>query len=123
MNNKQRKVIKAKYKDNCWLLLSGIDKRDGRSDYIGYVEYVASFLYDAGDIAVEWEPKYGPIQIWHRCEKDAEGAQEHYFFDYQNSRSGSWSQIAVESHNLHHHFFAGDFDYIFNILKDWAKDR
>ena len=122
MNEKQKRIIKAKYKDKCWLLLSGIDSRDGQSDYIGYVDYVASFLYDAGDVAVEWEPKHGPIQVWHKCEKDAEGAKEHYFYDYENSPPGSWSQLAVEGNNMHFHFFAGNYDYIFTVLKEWATD-
>ena len=121
MNDKQKIVMKSKYKDNCWVLVSGTDKRDGARDYLGNIDYTVSFLYDAGDIATEWEPKYGPIQIWDRCEKDSEDAKEHYYFDYHNTAPASWSQLAVDENNLHFHFIAGDFDYIFNVLKDWSN--
>jgi hypothetical protein len=122
MNKKQKKVIKAKYKDNCYILVSGY-KREEQFDSYLMIEYVTSFLYDAGNVAAEWEMEHGPIQIWYKCEENDEGAEEHYYYDFHNSPILSWSQLAVERYQLKESFIRGDFDYIFNVLKDWTEDR
>jgi len=80
-----------------------------------------SFCWIDGNNAVEWEPQYGPIQSWHKCDKDSEGAQPNYIFEYTDSPGGSWSQIAVDTYELPQAANAGSWQYIFNVLKDWAE--
>jgi hypothetical protein len=123
MNKNQKKVCRALYKPNCYILVSAT-RRDPKETF-GEFQVTAhmSFLYDAGKVAAEWEPQYGPIQIWRKCDKDSDGAQEHYFYDFQNSAPGSWSQLAVSNMELPQAFVSGDYDYIFNVLKDWATNR
>ena len=123
MNEKQRRVLKVEVKPNCYLLFSA-GRRDPKETYGEFrVQANVSFLYDAGEYAAEWEVEYGPIQIWHKCEKDSEGATEHYFYDYDNSPRWNWSQMAVDSMELPKAANDGDWDYIFNVLKNWADDR
>jgi hypothetical protein len=110
----------AKFKDNCFILVSGARRPPEETFGAFYVKANMSFLYDAGDYAAEWEPEYGPIQVWHKCEADAENAKEHYYFDFTDSPGGSWSQLAVEEYQLPQAFHCGDYDYIFSVLKEWA---
>ena len=80
-----------------------------------------SFCFINGDYAAEWEPEYGPIQVWHKCGKDAENAHEHYVFEYTDSGGANWSQLAVDREELPQSANAGNWQYIFNVLKDWAE--
>lgn len=121
MNNKQRRVIKTKYKENCYLLASFPERE--RTGYGLQVKTQVSFLYDAGNVAAEWEPEYGPIQIWHKCNENDEGAKEHYYYDFENSQPGNWSQLAVTNAELPLGANRGDWDYIFAVLRDWADDH
>ena len=123
MNKYQERVCKAEVKPNCYVLVSATrkDKKETLGEYL--VKANVSFFYDAGDVGAEWEPEFGPIQIWRRCEKDDDNAKEHYFYDYHNSESGNWSQMAVLTHELPQAFDRGDYNYIFSVLEDWAKDR
>jgi hypothetical protein len=79
-----------------------------------------SFCFINGDYAAEWEPEYGPIQVWHRCGKDDAEAKPHYIFDFENSGWGNWSQLAVDENELPSAANSGDWQYIFNVLKNWA---
>jgi hypothetical protein len=114
-----KKVLVAKYADNCYILVSGMLKYDDFGD--SYVQPTMSFLYDAGEYAAEWEPRYGPIQVWHKCDKDAENAQEHYYYDYHNSSALNWSQLAVDQNNLPKALANCEFDYIFSVLRRWTR--
>lgn len=80
-----------------------------------------SFAWVAGNYAAEWEPEYGPIQVWHKCEKDAKGAREHYIFPYTDSDNLNWSQLAVSENELPQLANRGDWEYIFSVLAKWAK--
>ena len=123
MNAKQKRVLKALYKPDCYILLSGA-RRDPKETYGDFlVKANVSFFVVNGDYAAEWEPEHGPIQVWHRCNEDAPNGREHYFFDFTDSGPMNWSQLAVETNELPQAFHRGDFDYIFMILKDWASDR
>ena len=82
-----------------------------------------SFCYIVGDYAAEWEPEYGPIQVWHKCDKEDENAHEHYIFDFTDSGGLNWSQIAVDENELPQAANHGDWQYIFNVLKEWAESR
>ena len=120
VNNLQKRVLKSTYKPNCYILVSGA-RRDIK-ETAGQFMVVAtvSFLYDAGDIATEWEPEYGPIQIWDRCLENDKDAREHYYFDYTNSPPLHCSYLAVEDNRLPQALHRGDFDYIYEVLKKWA---
>jgi len=123
MNSNQKRVCKTKYKENCYVLVSAA-KRDMKETLGDFrVKSNVSFLYDAGDVATEWEMEYGPIQIWNRCDEDDEGASEHYFYDYHNSPPLNWSQLAVDRCELPKAANSGDWDYIFEVLKDWTEGR
>ena len=86
------------------------------------VKNMFSFCWINGEYAAEWEPEYGPIQVWHRCEKDAEGSRPHYVFEFTDSGFGNWSQLAVSNNELPQAANSGFWQYIFSVLKDWAKD-
>jgi len=117
MNKLQRRVGKAEYKPNCYILVSA-SKRDMKETLGEFrVRAHISFLYDSGTIAAEWEPEYGPIQVWEM----ADSGKEHYFYDFVVDTPLNWSQLAVENNELSQAFNAGDYDYIFNVLKDWAR--
>ena len=82
-----------------------------------------SFCYIQGDWAAEWEPEYGPIQVWHKCDELALNAVKHYIFDYTDSPGLNWSQLAVDENELPWNANHGNWQHIFNVLKRWAEDR
>jgi hypothetical protein len=79
-----------------------------------------SFCFINGNYAAEWEPEYGPIQVWHKCKETDENAREHYIFDFTDSGNLNFSQLAVDENDLPRSANVGDWQYIFNVLKDWA---
>ena len=81
-----------------------------------------SFCFINGDYAAEWEPEYGPIQVWNKCNKDDENAKPHYIFEYENSPGLNWSQLAVDGNELPRSANEGDWQYIFGVLRRWAKE-
>jgi len=117
------RVLKTEYKPNCYILCSFAhrDPHETLGEYL--VKANMSFLYDTGDVAAEWEPEHGPIQIWNKCDKDSEGAREHYYYDFVDYSPMNWSQIAVSRHELPQAANNGDYDYIFQVLKDWAEGK
>lgn len=116
---KRSRILKVEYKPNCWIILSFPRRKTIPGAF--YVETIMSFLYDNGEYAAEWEPQHGPIQVWHKCDKDSPGAREHYYYDFTDSKPGNSSQLAVERYCLPEEANAGNFDYIFGVLADWAK--
>lgn len=82
-----------------------------------------SFCFINGDYAAEWEPEYGPIQVWHKCDKDHQDAKPNYIFDFTDSGNMNWSQLAVDRYELPSSANNGNWQYIFNVLKEWAEDR
>ena len=122
MNKYQQYVCKAKVSDieGAWIIISAHQKDPDKTYGEFRCEAGMSFLYDAGNgIAVEWEPEHGPIQRWHR----AESGKEHYYFDYVGLDDYmSWSQLAVERHKLPQAFVAGNYTYIFKVLREWADE-
>lgn len=120
----QEKIGKAKFEgiDNAWILVSATwrEKQLG-GDRV--VKANMSFLYDAGEIAVEWEPQYGPIQIWYKCSEDHEDPRPHYFYDFVINNRADWAQGAVYRLGLPAAFVRGNYKYIFAVLKDWAENR
>ena len=121
INKLQERVIKAQWKPGCWLLVSG-SRKDPRDTFGAfYAKATVSFLFDSGEVSAEWEPEYGPIQVWHKCHESTEGAKEHYFYDFTNDSPGNWSQLAVEENELPQAFVDGNYDYIFSVLEIWAR--
>ena len=100
--------------DNAYVVISARESTNGNG-----VKKRMSFFYDGGDIGAEWEPDHGPITIIYKCDKDHEQAQEHWFYDYYTGQ-GNWSQLAVENEGLPDAFLRGDYEYLFNVLKQWS---
>jgi hypothetical protein len=121
MNKLQQQVIKTQYKPNCFVLasFSQRDIKETQGDFM--VKTTISFLFDAGEYAAEWEPEYGPIQVWHKCTADAPNAREHYYFDFTDSKPGNCSQCAVDDNAMPQATNRGDFDHVFAVLKKWAN--
>lgn len=119
----KRRVRLAKFEaiENAYILVSGRQKQDNPLIDRLQAKATISFLYDGGEYAAEWEPEHGPIQVWHRCEEGAANARPHYFYDFTDSPGGNWSQLAVDRAELPQAFVAGNFEYIFAVLKDWAR--
>ena len=59
----QQQTLKAKVSgiENAWILCSAKPRTDEDDYGIPQVKATMSFLYDAGNVAAEWEPEYGPI--------------------------------------------------------------
>lgn len=79
-----------------------------------------SFFFDNGNYGAEWEPEFGPIQIWQKADGPGDGIREHYFYDYVYSNPLNWSQLAVEREELPQAFKGRSWAYIFSVLEDWA---
>lgn len=88
----------------------------------GWCVSTLSFLYDAGEVAAEWQPDHGPIQVWYKGTGE-ETDEKHYFYDTVDWNQGTWSQMAVYENNLPAAFIRGDYKYIFAVLSRWAKER
>lgn len=119
--NRVLKVNVPEYGEGAFVLYSASKKDDPYGEF--RVKNHFSFAYVVGDNAAEWEPQYGPIQVWHKCDENSEGAKKHYIFDYTDSGGLNWSQLAVDRHELPQAANHGDWQYIFNVLKDWCEDR
>ncbi len=123
MNDKQKRVGKAAFDGipNAYILVSA-SQRDMKETFGDYkCQATMSFLYDAGDVAAEWEPEYGPIQVWRKANANTPEAKEHYFYDWVENCPGNWSQMAVEENELPQAFVGGDYRYIFGVLQGWAE--
>jgi hypothetical protein len=130
-----RTVLKIPYSKGAWIIISfGKDKY--RSSIIASdlaVHGVLTFFYDTGKgVGAEWEPKYGPIQIWYECKEGWEGedcfgnkieARKHWFYKWVKDEKMAWSQNAVDSEQLKENLIAGNLDYIFLVLKKWAESN
>ena len=121
MNKLQKETGRALYKENCYILFSAVQKKDDINWF--RANPTMSFLYDAGKVAAEWEPEFGPILIWRKCEPCAENAREHYFYDFVFHEPLAFSQLAVENHGLPQSFVRGNYDYIFSVLERWTENR
>lgn len=123
MTSLQERVCKSRVNgiENAWILVSG--SRRKTDDPYFCAKATISFLYDSGSWAAEWEPEYGPIQVWHKCDEKAENAKPHYFYEFTDNGPGNWSQMAVDNNELPQAFVNGEYKYIFGILEQWAKDR
>ena len=121
MNKYQRETLKTPVPHiaNAYILASA-SWRDKTEEDLG-VQPQISFLYDAGDVAAEWPVEYGPIYVWHKCNRDALGAREHYFYDFVNDGPFNYSQLAVDKAQLPAAFEDGSWAHIFAELKEWAR--
>ena len=97
--------------EGCFLVLSFSPVQEHEPD----VKYLLSYLFMGEEVAAEWEPRYGPIQIWFKGDD-----REHYTFDRIMKPYADWSQVAVENERLREAALRGDHAHIFRVLKDWA---
>lgn len=132
------RILRTEYKPNCYVLVSF--EKDKRALEMGDVRAnpIMSFLYDAGEIAAEWCPPHGPIQIWRKADKDTKykqptfdddatpdyiEPQPHYAYPFVIPRLAEWSQLSVERYQLADYAIEGNYQYIFNVLKTWTENR
>lgn len=82
-----------------------------------------TFAYVNGRVAAEWEPQYGPIQLWYeRAADDHENDRmPHWLWPFGSKSNARWSQMAVDRHALREAFAGGNYEYIFQVLADWAS--
>jgi len=97
--------------EGCFLVLS-CHKTDKNCNH---VRPAVSFLCIVGDVAAEWEPTNGPIQIWYRG-----NYEDHYAFPQIRRGGGDWSQLSVEKEGLPHLANSGNYAGIFEVLRKWA---
>ena len=118
MNEIQRRVLRSAEAgiENGYIFTSGRLNADGETETVTTLAYVD----EAAGVAADWEPRYGPICVWHRCAAGDEGARPHYIFDYVNDGGLNWTQLAVELYGLQEALRAGDFAYIFSVLADYC---
>ena len=126
-----RHIIKTEFKDRCFIFQSFGHRRNDYNEI--EIMTTVSFLADSGNgNAAEWEPKYGPIQIWTECEENWTGicslvgtveSRSHWHFPFVQANSMNWSQCAVDREGLKEMLVAGDIDGIFSVLMRWADNR
>jgi hypothetical protein len=118
------RVLKTKVEEipGAWIFLSAYVKN--RKESITQLNTAAtvSFVFYNGDIAAEWEPNYGPIQLFERGE-EGEDSRPHYVFPFVKNNLFAWSQMDVEREGLPEAFINGDYKYIFAILEGWTQGR
>lgn len=82
-----------------------------------------TLVYVNGKVAAEWEPQYGPIQLWY--ERDSEqpetDAMTHWLWPYGSKPNLRFSQLAVDQHFLPESLVRGDYEHVFAVLKEWAS--
>lgn len=143
--NKERiKKLPWPDKENCFLFISGKMRKKNRFgdkfyidahreieiNYNSYTDFSTepqiTFAYIGESIAAEWDGHCGPIQLWFKCEKDTiieyETICEHWIYDYAYG-AGHWSQMAVDHNNLPRAFNEGNYNHIFDVLKQFVKER
>lgn len=113
--NKGIKCIPFPGIKNAYIVISGHKSNEGNG-----CKKCMSFFYDNGIVSSEWEPNYGPITVIYECDKNHPKAQKHWWYDYCTGY-GHWTQCAVNELQLPEAFIEGDYEYIFNVLKDYAK--
>ena len=109
------KVIPFPKIENAYIVISG-----WKNNKLNKVKSEMSFLYADKTIGVEWEPNYGPITVLYQCGEKHPEAEEHWFFGYITGQQ-HWSQLAVNENNLGELFYTGQYEKLFNILKEWCN--
>ena len=80
-----------------------------------------SFAWVEGGAAVEWEVEYGPVaQVYAAAAGDHEQAG-HIFTHHRTDCGLCFSQLAVSSSHLPDAAIAGNFEYVWSILKRWHQ--
>jgi len=109
--NPSIKIIPFPAIDNAYIVVFAVRSERGLRSNM-------SFLFIARNLAVEWEPEYGPITLLYPTSINDEEGKPHWL--YENCKT-DWSQLAVERSSLRESFLMGDYEYIFNVLKDWSE--
>lgn len=124
-------------RERCFVFISHWEDKEARRDYDGdqlRFKLSTSFVYYRADdqLAIEWEPQYGPIQRFTRGEEgewytylsddSKEKARPHYIFPFVRPYGLDWSQCAVGDNQLQQKLARGDYDLIFDVLQRWAQE-
>lgn len=117
-------IIKSEFRERCFIYQSFWLEETPHGDKM--VTPHVSFLADSGDgHAAEWEPRYGPIQLWHECDESWIGdhnakPRKHWHFPLVENNPLDWSQLAVDDEDLKGKLGRGDVDGVFDVLTRWA---
>ena len=112
--NPRVKVIPFPEIENAYIVISGNKSEEACNK----VRSNISFFYVHDNIGVEWEPNYGPITVLYGCKETDKDAQKHWYFDYFTGQC-HWSQLAVNRERLGEKFYLGNYEGIFNVLRQW----
>lgn len=119
----ERTIYRSEFKERCFIYQSFGYQESMHGDM--EVRPHVSFLADSGNgTAAEWEPQYGPIQIWTQCDEDfgddGMKARKHWHFPFVQDKPLDWSQLAVDNEGLKSKLIAGNLDGVFDVLLKWA---
>lgn len=124
-----RHIIKSEFKEGCFIYQSFGSEESSFGDML--ITPHVSFLADSGEgMAAEWEPQYGPIQLWTECAEDWRGQAEHgneikprahWHFAFVEDKPADWSQLAVDREDLKGMLSRGNLEGVFNALMCWAS--
>lgn len=105
---------------NAYVLISVGEKEIGETGHM-IAEPLITYFYDGGKIGAEWEPKYGPIQVWETPTEDYEGeVKDHYFYPKVQHKPLNWSQMAVNDSGIKDSLLHGFMEHVFSVLKEWT---
>lgn len=124
-----RHIIRSEFRERCFIYQSFGLEESSFGDML--ITPHVSFLADSGEgTAAEWEPQYGPIQLWTECDQDWRGQTErgneikpraHWHFAFVEEKPADWSQLAVDREDLKGMLSRGNLDGVFNVLLRWAS--
>ena len=123
-----RFIVRTTFREGCFIYQSLGFQEASFGDKI-IIPHV-SFLADSGrGTAAEWEPRYGPIQVWRECTEEWEGEtvcgsrpepRQHWHFPFVEDEGAKCSQLAVDNEGLKDMLVRGDLDGVFRVLIQWA---
>jgi len=111
------KVIPFPELPNCYIVISILSD----SVTVARNRSVFSFFATVNDeLAVEWEPGYGPVTGIHACGSDHPDAEPHWYFPFFTGSDDS-SYAAIGELNLFSLFEKGSYAELFTALKSVVK--
>ena len=128
---KDRFILVSEFAKGCYVYQSFVGSTDSTFGDFS-VSHVVTFIADPGNgVIAEWEPQYGPIQIWEECGENWKGectwsegevgARTHWHFPFVKDHVGQWAQGAVDDERLKEKLASGDLKGVFDVLMRWAN--
>ena len=125
-----RHILRTEFQERCYIYQSFLHTKSlFGGDYS--IDYHMTFFADGDNgVAAEWEPRFGPIQLWTECAEDwtettqfggTAKAKAHWHFPFVRDEHMNWSQLAVEDNQLKQELIDGNLNHIFGVLMRWAE--